>query len=135
MKHALFIPLIALVMVSCAKDQKAVNKLEGTWNATKWEVSDGGLTLDLIALGGSASIVFEGCDVKDSWCNYTAYTSFLGVSDTISSLYRVTDAGNTLQLQDSTSVNSSEILELSDSFLRIRDNSGSPSTEIEAAKQ
>lgn len=125
---------LALGLIACNKDQRAVNRLEGTWNATKWEVSQDGLTLDLIALGGSATVIFDQCDVSSSWCDYTAYTSFLGESDTINSLYRVTNAGATLELKDSTSTNSSEIVELTDSFFRLRDNVSSPSVVIEASK-
>ena len=138
MKKLILISFTALLLIACKKDQKAVNKLEGTWTADKWEVNDGGITLDLIQLSGSATVIFGACDLESNqWCSYTAYTSLLNVKDTIISEYRVSNKGLNLDIKDSisgTTFNSSQILELETNRLRIKDVSGTQTITITASK-
>lgn len=138
MRKVGLIVLLAGFMLACKKDQKAVNKLEGTWTADKWEVSEGGITLDLIQLSGSATITFGGCDLESNqWCSYTAYTSLLDIKDTIITEYRVSNKGLNLDIKDSltgTSFNSSQILELESNFLKVKDVNGDQTIIVTASK-
>lgn len=138
MKKIILFSAAILLLVSCKKDQKAVNKLEGEWHATKWEVNEGGITLDFIQLSGSATVIFGACDLEaDEWCNYTAYTSLLNINDTIISEYKVSNDGQNLDIKDSvnaTTFNTTQILELKSDFLKIKDVNGSQTITVEATK-
>lgn len=138
MKNILVVLVFGCFILSCKKDQKAVNKLEGEWHADKWEVQDGGITLDLIQLSGSATIIFGACDLEsEQWCSYTAYTSFLNVKDTIITEYRVSNKGLNLDIKDSlsgTTFNSNQILILESNLLKVKDVSGTQTITVTASK-
>ncbi|MFN8276907.1 MAG: hypothetical protein U0T84_05455 [Chitinophagales bacterium] len=69
MKKIIFVfPLIFIM--ACAKDQQALNKLEGTWTYKKASVF--GITLDLASLGyANATVKFERCSTHDTHCGGT----------------------------------------------------------------
>mgnify|MGYP007077387048 CR=1 FL=1 len=133
MKKIVFVSLalIALVVVSCNKDQKAVKELEGTWEISK---QDG----QTVADSNKFTIKFEACKLKkDEWCSYTQ-TSNDGYS--YSSDYKVIDDGTTLvqSVTDSTKGNielSSTIDELTDSKLKLTLNFGGFLTTSEFDKK
>lgn len=98
--------VMALVLVSCNKNQAAVKKLDGTWTATEMMFSEGGLSLDLIDLGGSGSFTFNSCKLKkDEWCtgSSTLTTPALlgGATETTSQLYRVIEDGTKMEMKES----------------------------------
>lgn len=93
-----------LFAVSCNKDQSAVNKLDGKWNATKAVMSESGwgFSIDLIQLGGSLSFTFDDCKLKnDEWCNATSTLTFDGDTDTEVLVYRVSGDGTVLESKTS----------------------------------
>jgi hypothetical protein len=92
--------------VSCNKDQAAVKKLDGTWNASQMNFSESGLTFDLIGLGGTSSFTFNNCKLKkDEWCsgsNTLTMPELLGgETETTNYEYRVLGDGTQLEIKDS----------------------------------
>ncbi|NOQ76029.1 MAG: hypothetical protein GQ574_28745 [Crocinitomix sp.] len=67
MKKVGIVLMLALFVTACNKNQKAVNKLEGTWNATHFITTDlaDGETTDIIASGYlNLEYTFEDCKLK-----------------------------------------------------------------------
>lgn len=126
MKKVLMIAAVALLAVACNKNQRAVKKLDGTWNATSITGTEDGVTVDFIAAGfiTSAKITFDNCKLKDDeFCNMTTTTVTPFGSDTEADLYAVTDDGETLQTKDdisSTTIETMEIVELTSSTLKVK---------------
>lgn len=141
MKKLLFVAIgfAGLTFLSCDKDQSAVNKLDGTWDATKMEASDSSGTFDIIALGGSATYTFNKCKLKEeSWCTGSQTLTFFGSTDTESTVYRVTGDGATLEFKDhdtSNYVSTMVIDELSRKEFKGVLTEGSTTISIEAEKQ
>ncbi len=100
----LMILATALFAVACNKDQSSVNKLDGSWTATKAVMSESsfGLAIDLIMFGGSVTYTFDGCKLKnDEWCNATQTITFDGDSETENMVYRVSGNGTVLESKSS----------------------------------
>lgn len=137
MRVLVLLSFVAIGLSACKKDQKAVNKLAGSWTVTSWEVKTGSVTIDLIGIGGSADATFDDCDLDaNTWCGYTGHTYFLGLSDTVYSQYRVIDKGTKLEIKDSTgTVNTSTILELTDSNLKLEQINTDETIWVTATKQ
>ena len=127
MKKILMIAAVALLAVACNKNQAAVKKLDGIWDATSIRYSSGAVSYEAIPeFIESQSFSFDGCKLKDDeWCNtvvttkYGESTPFIG-GETFadSAKYNVTDDGTKLQSKEdlsSTSITSYEIIELSNS--------------------
>lgn len=127
-----------LIAVSCNKDQKIVKKLDGSWKATSFKISEAGFEIDLVALGGSASMNFEGCKLKkDDWCNVTTTTSILGSTDVDNSIYRVTGDGTKLETKDSYTssyVRVINIIELTKTVCKLTQTEDGKTTTIELKK-
>ena len=127
MKKLLMIAAIALMAVACNKNQAAVKKLDGKWKATIITTTISGITFDLIATGAikSAEFTFENCKLKkDELCNAT-YTEInaLDITTVDSSLYKVTEEGTKIETQEdpsSTTITAYEILDLTNSLLKVR---------------
>ena len=123
MKKVFMIAAVALIAVACNKNQSAVKKLDGTWEATEINYSEDGATVDLLEEGivTSATYIFDGCKLKDDeFCSLT--TTFVTIvgSGTESDLYNVIDDGETLQTKDDASsetINAITIDELTRSTL------------------
>ncbi len=126
MKKILMIAAIALLAVACNKNQSAVKKLDGTWTATEYKVSDDGVTVDWLAEGfiNSVTMSFEACKLKDDeFCNVTTTINTDFGDATEADIYRVSNDGTTLEVKDdlsSTTINSSEIVDLSGSYLELK---------------
>ncbi|MCG8577000.1 MAG: hypothetical protein MI810_19120 [Flavobacteriales bacterium] len=128
MKRILMIAAIALVAVACNKNQQAVKKLEGTWDITKLEFEQDlfgtPITVDLVDLGGSGSMTFDGCKLKkDEWCNVstTLHDPIQDTTITTVSLYRVTNDGTVLETKENdtaSTINIITIVELTDTDLK-----------------
>ena len=121
------IATIALLAVACNKNQSAVKKLDGTWTATEYKVSDDGVTVDWMEEGfiNSITMVFEGCKLKDDeFCNITTTIDTEFGEDSEADLFRVTNDGTTLETKDdvsATTIHSMEIVDLSSSYLELKD--------------
>ncbi|NOQ71406.1 MAG: hypothetical protein GQ574_05370 [Crocinitomix sp.] len=116
---------IALMAVSCNKNQAAVKKLDGTWKATSINYTEDGVTVDILEAGfiTSATYVFDGCKLKnDEFCNLTTtFVTSLG-TNTSTDVYNVINDGVTLQVKDemgSTDIWSKTIDELTSTKLVI----------------
>lgn len=135
MKRILMIAVIALVAISCDKNQKAVKKLDGTWEATEAVVNLGGVTIDAFALGLLTSITytFEGCKLKDDeYCGATMTIVTDGETESNTGVFTVTDDGETLEIKDdaaTTDVMTLEILELTKSELKVKQIEGAGTEE------
>lgn len=127
MKKIIIIASIALLAVACNKNQRAVNKLDGSWKATKWIASDGYTSADIIATGDlvEASMTFSSCKLKkDEWCTMTSTFTLEG-EPTISAsqLYRVSVDGSRLETKENSAaiaVTNHEILEITGKKLKIK---------------
>ena len=149
MKKILLIAAIVLLAVACNKNQKVVNRLDGTWKATKFAVSDttssdtAATSIDLITLGviSSFTMTFEKCKLKDGdFCTMsTDLHYFLGdpVQDT--SLFIVTGDGTTLEVKDdlsSTTIVKTDIIELTKTTLKTKNtDSDGYVVEVKLEKQ
>lgn len=100
MKKLLFAAVAAtLVLASCSKDQRAVNKMEGTWNVDKVEYADedGSITDN----DASGSYTFNKCKLKkDDWCSGSANVTFGGATFSENFQYRVTNDGETVEMRE-----------------------------------
>ncbi len=108
MKKFLMIAGVFVLATACNKNQQAVKKLDGTWEATKMEVTfdvfGTQLTIDLIDQGGSATMTFDGCKLKkDEWCTIssTFYEPLTDTTTVSNDLYRVTGDGTVLETKES----------------------------------
>lgn len=89
--------ILALIISSCSKDQRAVNQLAGEWEETQWDYS-----ITVFGISQSETIdppekrtyQFEKCKVKKGFCNGT-----LTVNDTETQdfTYTVEDEGETIE--------------------------------------
>lgn len=142
MKKLLFVAVAfaGLTLVSCNKDQSAVNKLDGSWTVTKLESTSGGTSYDPIAAGDmTMSMTYTKCKLKtDEWCTTTYTQTITGwPSYTESDVYRVTGDGTTLEVKDSdtsSTIWTTTIEELTKSTFRGTSVDGSTTTTIEATK-
>lgn len=139
MKKVLLIAIIAIVAVACNKNQSAVKKLDGTWKATSFAVTDSaGVTVDYISFI-EVSFQFDGCKLKkDEYCNMstTTTTNIFGItsSTTQSDLFRVIDDGTTLEIKTDSTTSTMTILELTKSNLKVKQVDGNETTNIVATK-
>ena len=106
MKKILMIAAIALLAVACNKNQKAVKKLDGSWEQTSFKIFYSGTSFELVGTEGfpTTTYTFENCKLKDDeFCNGTITQANESGSVTDAILYRVTDDGTTLEYKDDTS--------------------------------
>ena len=141
MKKLLMIAAVGLLAVACNKNQAAVKKLDGTWNVTELKVTEDGVTVDLIESGwvNSATVMFDGCKLKDDeFCSMTTTTTTDFGDDTEVDVYAVADDGTTLQTKDdvaSTEIETVEIVELSKTDCKLKQNDDGTITEMTLVKQ
>ncbi|UKN02326.1 hypothetical protein K6119_02175 [Paracrocinitomix mangrovi] len=101
MKRLLWIAAIALVVVSCNKDQKAVKRLDGTWNVSSWLATWNGTTEEYIADGYTFTMKFDNCKLKDEeFCSITMTEAYQGSTDSYVMEYRVAGGGTSLEIRD-----------------------------------
>jgi hypothetical protein len=124
MKNLLMIATVLLLVVACNKNQKAIKKLDGNWNATAYTVTEDGVTADLIALGFGVQMEFDRCKLKtDEFCSMTTTLSLDGSTETEASVYRVTNDGTKLEQKENleaTSIETIDIVELTRNTLRLQ---------------
>ena len=119
MKKILLIAVIAVLAVACNKDQSTVKRLDGTWKANKWLVTDGAVSIDWLGTGfvTNAEFSFTSCKLKDDeWCpGSLTIVPVLGDPINDAFIYRVTEKGTVLETKDdlsSVTVNRIEIVEM-----------------------
>lgn len=101
-KSILLIVAILFIAVSCDKDQRAVRKLDGKWNATKFVEIDNGQSFDWIAFGLIYTMEFSNCKLKDNeWCSLETTTTFSSDSNIDNVSYKVSNDGRTLTMVNS----------------------------------
>lgn len=143
MKKLLMIAVVALIATACSKDQRVVNKLEGTWKATKWTFTDNdGASIDLIGTGvvTEATMNFSDCKLKtDEWCDLTTTLSIiLTPTETDNFLYRVTGDGTIIETKDdqsSVTVNQIEIVEITRKTMKTKQEDEDGTIEASFEKQ
>lgn len=132
---------ILFVAVSCNKDQAAVNKLDGNWNATKAVMTESnlGFGIDLILLGGSLTFSFDDCKLKnDEWCHATSTLTFDGDTESETLLYRVSGDGTVLESKTSDTsavITTISIIELNRKNCILKQVDGTVTLDITLAKQ
>jgi hypothetical protein len=126
MKKIIVLFTIFIVFLACSKEQRAVNKLEGTWLATSVEVVAGGEII--ISADDEFKTVlevrFDDCKLSnDKGCETFWVTSFPGNTNYAFD-YAVSDDGKTLQMESWSSLTYSDrtyqILELVKGQLKLR---------------
>jgi hypothetical protein len=104
MKKILLIALVGILAFACNKDQQAVKKLDGTWKAQFYYVTEDGEKSDNLAASPdsfSFTMTFESCKLKnDEFCSASSTTTFDGESETTSFLYRVINDGTVMELKE-----------------------------------
>jgi len=109
MKKILMIALIAVAVISCNKNQKAVRILDGEWKATSYIDSDEP-TVNYAAFL-DFRMIFDGCKLKDNeFCSLTYKITFGTDVDTETFLYKVTSDGTVLETKANSTSTSSSIM-------------------------
>ncbi|MGB1103012.1 MAG: hypothetical protein ACPG21_05235 [Crocinitomicaceae bacterium] len=140
MKKILMIAAVALLAVACNKNQRVVKKLDGTWTATEFKVSEDGVTVDWLAEGfiNSLTMTFDACKLKDDeFCNVTTAINTDFGDDTEADVYRVTNDGTTLETKDdlsATTIHSMEIVDMTGSYLELKEVDGDTETVVKLEK-
>lgn len=101
MKYLILISTVALLFLSCNKNQSVVQKLDGNWKATTYEVTENGSKSDYLEIGLDFYFHFDNCKLKkNDYCQITTTVSNNTSSDSDIKLYRVIDDGKTLEIKD-----------------------------------
>lgn len=126
MKKLLMIAAIALIAMSCNKNQKAVKMLDGEWKATSVFVNVEGFSLDLIALGAKVDMSFDKCKLKDDeYCNVVITMTDEEGTNQDKAMYRVTTDGTVLEMKDSDGdIQKLEIVELTKKKAELKQKDG-----------
>lgn len=139
MKKLMMIAAVLLLAVACNKNQQAVKKLDGSWKATEFKVTEGGTTIDYLAFGFSLNMTFDGCKLKnDEYCSMTTTITFDGESETEASVYRVTSDGTKFEQKENKEATTAEIIdiiELTKTNAEIKMTDGETTTNIKLEKQ
>jgi hypothetical protein len=113
--------------------------LDGNWNVTSIKFTEDGVSEEFLEPGFTFKLSFDGCKLKDDeYCVMTSTSSYGGMSETESSVYRVTEEGTKLEIKDSLTSSTSEIIEiveLDKENLKLKQVDGTETTEITAKKQ
>lgn len=130
---------LAFFVLSCDKNQKAVNKLEGSWKATNYiwtDVEEGGASDDIVAGEDAMTMTFEDCKLKSgNGCKAVWVITDLidGVVTTIDyDSYKVSDDGKTLEFySDSWDDETWAVTELTKSNLKLQQFNSSGEFQID----
>lgn len=120
-KAILFVGVLFILVASCSKEQKVVNKLEGTWKATDATTEIFGVSLQIPITDNELFFTFDDCKVKDGPCSGSS--DFDGVLDDFT--YTIGGDANTIDYTDSLGLPQSlKILELEKETFKIENNFG-----------
>ncbi|MFN8310569.1 MAG: hypothetical protein U0T73_11445 [Chitinophagales bacterium] len=98
------------LLASCAKDQMALDKLQGTWTYKKASVF--GITIDLDAIHYTgATLQFNKCKVADAHCNGVQTLPGVGATNFA---YNISKDGKTVNVINGTSTTAYTINTLDD---------------------
>jgi hypothetical protein len=101
MKRLIIITSLLILATACNKNQSAVQKLNGSWSATNYEVTENGTTSDYLEIGLDFDFHFDNCKLqKNDYCQITTTVSNNLTSNSEIKLYRVIDDGMTLEIKD-----------------------------------
>ena len=101
MKHLIIITSILIIVSACNKNQSVVQKLNGNWRATNYEVTENGFTSDYLEIGLDFDFHFDNCKLKkNDYCQITTTISNNIASESDINLYRIIDDGKTLEIKD-----------------------------------
>ena len=140
MKYILLFSIFLISLTACNKNQKATNKLDGEWKATKYIGTDiNGNTGDFISYGYNIIFSFNECSLKDQgYCEHSRTISLNNnPSETFSYSYKVTTEGNIIELNDistSAELGTMVIHKLSKKNLIISEKFSSTSFQMEFEK-
>lgn len=124
-KLFVFCIAVALVAVACSKEQRVVNKLEGTWKGTSAKASILGFEIDFPLGDFNILYTFNPCKVKDGACSGTYQLDTY--TDNFS--YTIGGKGTTIDWVDSSgTIQSLEILELEKTTFKVKDDFGLDTT-------
>ncbi|MDX1446579.1 lipocalin family protein [Lishizhenia sp.] len=113
MKKVFMLAAVALIAFACTKEQRAVNKLEGTWILDKIEESDGSVTVTDEDPNGE--VTFNKCKLADEeFCSYSSSISYEAFGNTYefseTGEYRVQD--EEIQFRDDSEDTSYDVLKI-----------------------
>lgn len=99
MKKLLFIAFVAVTLVACNKNQKAVKILDGKWIATTFIVTDGQDSEDFLTeFGLKYELQFENCKLKtDETCDITTTSTYPDETFVENGQYKVIDDGSKIE--------------------------------------
>jgi hypothetical protein len=101
MKRLIIITSLLILATACNKNQSAVQKLNGSWSATNYEVTENGTTSDYLEIGLDFDFHFDNCKLqKNDYCQITTTVSNNLTSNSEIKLYRVINDGMTLEIKD-----------------------------------
>ena len=89
---------ITALFLACNKDQSAVKKLDGTWEATEYRYTDSD-TMFTITKSDlfKFELTFNECKLKDdTWCENSQFIIFDGDTSTYNGIFNVKNDGETL---------------------------------------
>lgn len=117
MKKLLMIAVIALIAVSCDKNQKAVKNLDGNWKVTSYLVKSDEFSFDAVTFGLDVEMSFDNCKLKDDeFCMVTLTAKEDDETTKETTLYRVIEDGKVLEFKDQDGqISKMEIIELTNS--------------------
>lgn len=114
--------MLMFIVAGCSKDQRAVKRLDGTWQLTE----ENGNAVDANEV---SKITFSNCKLKkDEYCTISFSYSVFGQTFSANGEYLVTDKGETLEVKttssNTTTIQRFVIKELTKSTLIIESTSG-----------
>ena len=138
MKNLKFVGALIMLVVftSCDKNQTAVRKLDGKWQATETTATNGSSSTTVTYTSDNASTyTFDNCKLKkDEYCNLTITQSIFGIGISIKEQYRVTDDGKTLEMKNGSFNSKMTIVDLKGKDLTLQTITGSSNTSTKFKK-
>ncbi|MCB9224791.1 MAG: hypothetical protein R2780_15235 [Crocinitomicaceae bacterium] len=126
-KLFIFCLSVALVIVACSKEQRVVNKLEGTWKGTSAKANVLGFEIEVPLDGIDIIYTFNPCKVNKGFCNGTYQLD----TYTDDFTYTIGNKGTTIDWIDSSGTTQSiDILELEKTTFKVKEDFGLDSTGI-----
>lgn len=111
--------IVVAGLVSCSKEQRTANKLEGRWESTHTEVNVFGITTKVpIDEEDRITLKLDECKVKEGDC--TGTYEWQGESSSLS--YTVEGEGGTIECAGCMGEFSADIVELEKELLKLRTN-------------
>ena len=125
-----------VVFTSCNKNQTAVRKLDGKWQATEFTTSNGtSSTTTTFTSDNAQSYTFNNCKLKkNEYCNVTITQFIFGFGISLNQQYRVIDDGKTLEIKNGSFNSKMTIVDLKGKDLTLQTITGSSNTSTKFKK-